>query len=112
MQAAETYSLSMTTDLGPVSKTLEADLREWVRKHGILVLLDLDNHYSGFVDRLILLRAQGELSYEVRAYRGSYLELLLSLESLAAGTEKTPLVIHLPGFNEDSVRSTPLSRLR
>ena len=59
----------------------------------------------------MLLRAHGELPYEVRAYRGSYLDLLLSLEALAAGTEKTPLVIHLPGFNEDSVRTTPLLEL-
>ena len=73
----------MTSALGPVSQTLEADVREWVRKHGILVWLDLDNHYSGFVDRLMALRAQGELPYAVHAYRGSYLELLLSLEALA-----------------------------
>jgi hypothetical protein len=101
----------MTTNLGPVSKTLEADVREWVRKHGIVVWLDLDNHYCGFIDRLMLLRKQGELPYEVRAYRGSYLELLLALEPLESGTGKTPLVIHLPGFNEDSVRSTPLLEL-
>jgi hypothetical protein len=97
----------MTTNLGPISKTLEADVREWVRKHGIVVWLDLDKHYSAFIDRLMLLRKQGELPYEVRAYRGSYLELLFALEPLESGTEKTPLVIHLPGFNEDSVRSPP-----
>jgi hypothetical protein len=33
---------------------------------------------------------------------------MLSLEGLAGGTEKTPLVVHLPGFNEDSVRATPV----
>jgi len=59
----------------------------------------------------MLLRTQGELPYEVRAYRGSYLELLLALEPLESGTERTALVIHLPGFNEDSVRSTPLLEL-
>jgi len=59
----------------------------------------------------MLLRAQGELPYEVRAFRGSYLELLLALEPLASGTGKTALVILLPGFNEESVRSTPLLEL-
>jgi len=98
----------MTTALGPVSRALEADLREWVRKHGIVVWLDLDNHYSGFVDRLARLREEGDLPYAVRGYRGSHLELMLSLEGLAGGTEKTPLVVHLPGFNEASVRATPV----
>ena len=30
------------------------------------------------------------------------------LERLAGGPEKIPLVVHLPGFNEESVRQTPL----
>lgn len=37
--------------LGPVSQVLEAELRAVIRKHGVLVWLDLDDHYSGFVDR-------------------------------------------------------------
>ena len=97
----------MTMDLGPVSRALESDLREWVRKHGIVVWLDLDHHYSGFVDRLARRSERGELPYAVRAYRGSHLALMLALDGLAAGTEKTPLVVHLPGFNEESVRATP-----
>ena len=30
------------------------------------------------------------------------------MESLESGVEKTPLVIHLPGFNEETIRETPL----
>jgi hypothetical protein len=98
----------MTTELGPVSTALEADLRTWVRRHGIVLWLDLDGHYVGFVDRLITLRDSGAVPYEVHAFRGSHLELLLALEPLASGVEKTPLVVHLPGFNEDTIRATPL----
>lgn len=94
--------------LGPVSATLEADLRGWVRRHGIVLWLDLDAHYTDFVDRLATLRAAGSLPYDVRAFRGSHLELMLALEGLEGGVEKTPLVVHLPGFNEESVRQTPL----
>ena len=47
------------SELGPVSATLEADLRTWVRRHGIVLWLDLDNHYSGFVDRLIRMKDDG-----------------------------------------------------
>ncbi len=96
------------SDLGPVSATLEADLRTWVRRHGIVLWLDLDNHYSACVDRLIRLKDEGAFPYEIRAFRGSHLELLLDMESLESGVEKTPLVIHLPCFNEDSIRETPL----
>ena len=100
-----------STELGPVSATLESELRTTVRKHGIVLWLDLDNHYTDFVDRLIRLRRDGAIPYDVRAFRGSHLELLLSLESLASGVEKTPLVVHLPGFNEEKVRETPLLEL-
>src|SRR3954447_1986455 len=97
-----------TPELGPVSATLEADLRTWVRRHGIVLWLDLDNHYSDFVDRLVRMRGEGSIPYDVLAFRGSHLELLLALEPLESGVEKTPLVVHLPGFNEETVRETPL----
>src|SRR4051794_10023412 len=97
-----------STDLGPVSATLEADLRTTVRRHGIVLWLDLDDHYSGFVDELVRMKNDGAIPYDIRAFRGSHLELLLGLESLESGVEKTPLVVHLPGFNEEKVRETPL----
>jgi hypothetical protein len=97
-----------TPELGHVSATLEADLRTWVRRHGIVLWLDLDNHYSDFVDRLVQMRDDGSIPYDVLAFRGSHLELLLALEPLESGVEKTPLVVHLPGFTEETVRETPL----
>ena len=49
-----------TTGLGgPVSAALEADLRSWVRRHGIVVWLDQAGTYSEFVGRLQALRAAG-----------------------------------------------------
>src|SRR5262249_19159292 len=98
-------------ELGPVSATLESELRTWVRRHGIVLWLDLDDHYSPFVDSLIEIRHAGDLPYDVHGFRGSYLELMLALEPLEGGVDKAPLVIHLPGFNEESVRSTPLLEL-
>jgi hypothetical protein len=92
---------------GPVSEALESDVRSWVRKHGVVVWLDGDGHYSSLVDRLVQARASGNLPYEVKAFRGSHLDLMLSLDGLASGTEKTPLLVHVPGFNEDTIRQTP-----
>ena len=100
--------MNATPLAGPVSATLEADLRTWVRRQGVVVWLDQSGHYTTFVDHLKLAHDAGTLPYAVRAFRGSHLDLMLALDGLAAGTEKVPLVIHLPGFNEESVRATPL----
>lgn len=96
---------------GPVSSALEADLRSWVCKKQIVVWLDLDDHYSGFVEKLKAARQAGLLPYEVRTLRGSYLALMMELENIAGGTEKVPLVIHLPRLNEEIVQQTPLLEL-
>ena len=97
---------------GPVSAALETDVREWVRKHGIVVWLDADNHYTAFVDALVAARTAGQLPYEVRAFHGSFLDLMLALEGVAGGTEKVRLLVHLPGFTEESVKSTPVRSSR
>ncbi|WP_128375283.1 BREX-6 system phosphatase PglZ [Streptomyces cavernae] len=96
---------------GPVSASLEADLRSWVRRQGVVVWLDQAGHYGGFVDRLQVLCDAGAVPYEVRAFRGSHLALMMALDGVAAGTEKVPLVIYLPGFTEETVRQTPLFEL-
>jgi hypothetical protein len=97
--------------LGPVSATLEKELRRRVQRHGVVAWLDLDGHYSDVVDALAAQRAAGHLPYEVKAWRGSHLELMLALEDLAAGKDPPRLVVHLPGFNEESIRETPLLEL-
>jgi len=96
---------------GPVSAALEADVRGWIRKQGIVVWLDQHGHYTEFVDRLAVLGAGGALPYAVYAFRGSHLALMRALEGVAAGTERMPVVIHMPGFTEESVKQTPLFEL-
>jgi hypothetical protein len=96
---------------GPVSAALEADLRAWVQRRGIVIWLDLDDHYTAFVGRLAAAREAGGLPYDVRAFRGSYLALMMALEGVAAGADKSPLVIHLPHFKEETVPQTPLFEL-
>ncbi|MCC5578210.1 BREX-6 system phosphatase PglZ [Microtetraspora sp. AC03309] len=96
---------------GPVSAVLEADLRSRVRQRGIVVWLDQAGIYSEFVERLQALRSAGALPYQVEAFRGSHLALMMALDGVATGTETVPLVIHLPGFSEETVRQTPLFEL-
>ena len=96
---------------GPVSAALEADLRSFVRRHGLAVWLDLDGHYTGFVDGLMAARAAGHLDYDVQAFRGSHLALMHALAELTGGVEPPRLVVHLPGLNEETIKATPLLEL-
>jgi hypothetical protein len=95
----------------PVSAALESELRTMVRKHGVVVWLDKDAHYTALVDELIEARRNGALPYAVFAWRGSHLALLMALDGIAAGTERVPLVVHMPGFIEETVSQTPLLEL-
>lgn len=94
-------------DLGPVSELLASEVRQRVQQQGIVVWLDGDEHFTGFVDRL---RAAAP-GYRIEGYRGSHLELLLALEGQTSGVEKPRLLVHLPGFNEETVKQTPLYEL-
>lgn len=106
-----TNDSSRAPELGPVSAVLECDLREQVRRHGIVLWLDAEGRYSDFVDELAQTRASGGLPYEVKAFRGSFLQLMMELAPLSSGTDREHLVVHLPGFNEETVKDTPLLEL-
>ncbi len=99
------------TSFGPVSQELEQQLKEQVQRNKLIIWLDSGEHYTDFADELIQQRADGGLNYEVKAFRGSYLELLLELQDLTGGVGKKPLVIHLPGFNTTNITSTPMLEL-
>jgi hypothetical protein len=101
----------MSEVLGPVSAVLEDDLRAAVSRGGLVVWLDADDNYSPFVDRLIARRAAGGLPYDLKAYRGSHLELMLALEDAAGGVDKPARVVHMPGFNSESIQNTPMLEL-
>ena len=44
----------------------------------------------------------------VVGFRGSFLDLLFKLEPYGSGLDKQPLLIHMPGFTEQSIRATPV----
>ncbi|MCX5969639.1 MAG: BREX-6 system phosphatase PglZ [Cyanobacteria bacterium] len=94
--------------LGPISAALEAELRQRVQQNGIVIWLDRDGHYTPLVDQLQALRAEGALPYAVHGFRGSHLALMLELDAVAAGSDPPRLLIHLPGFTEDTVTQTPV----
>ncbi len=93
---------------GIVSEHLTQRLMEDIRTKGLLVWLDKDGVYSDFVDRLAEKQAVGAYPYPVYGFRGSFVRLMRQSYPVLAGAELPRCVIHLPGFSEDSIKSTPL----
>ena len=96
---------------GPVTQALQAELLQKVRRQGIVVWLDKDASYTAFVDQLSEQYKSGAFPCPVVGFRGSFLDTLFALETYGSGYEKHSLVIHMPGFNEDSIRTTPILEL-
>lgn len=96
---------------GPVSQVLEQEILGELRRQGIVVWLDKDASYTRFVDDLAARHANGEIPFPVTGFRGSFLALLFQLEPYGSGLDRQPLLIHMPGFNEESIRKTPLLEL-
>ena len=94
------------TDLGAVSMALEQEIRAEMNAHPTLVWLDKDNSYSAFVDTL-----KERQGVPVVAFRGSFLDLMLSLETIGNGLDSPRILVHMPGFNEESIRETPVLEL-
>lgn len=95
----------------PVSAALLRSLRGEMSQHPVLVWLDRDDHYSPFVDALASADAEEGLPGPVLRHRGSYLELMIELDQHASGVDASPLLVHLPGANEDTVHAGPLLEL-
>lgn len=92
----------------PVSRALERELRAKLNSGGLQVWLDKDAYYSAFVARLREAANEGAFD-PVVTYGGSFLEMLGELEGKTAQATQCPmLLIHLPGFNDDEVRHTPV----
>ena len=93
----------------PVSAWLGQRVLTLLKEKKIVVWLDADGHYTGFVDRLAETNA---LSAPVFPFRGSFLELMLASETAGSTIDKPPMLFHVPGFNTASIRRTPAAASR
>lgn len=96
---------------GPIAAALEQELLGELRRHGIVVWLDTAGTYTRFVDGLAARAKSGDFPFPVVPFRGSFLELVLALEPFGSGLDSAPLLVHMPGYAEDSVRRTPVLEL-
>lgn len=91
-----------------LSAHLEREIDLLVREKALIVWLDAEGTYSGFIDELA---KSWRFSAPIIAFRGSWLQLLTDLDSHEDGAHPEALVLHLPGFNRDTVRATPALEL-
>ncbi len=103
--------MSTIRDSAPISDALWREVKREVQRQGIVVWLDRDNHYSHFVETLIERGKTETLPFPVVAFRGSFLDLLLALEPYGNGLSNEQLLVHMPGYNEESIRQTPILEL-
>ena len=96
---------------GPVSAYLLDDLTKQTSHHGIVLWLDSDGTYTAFAERLASAANAAALPFAFARFTGSFLTLMLELESVASGLAKPQLVVYLPGFNEQRVHESPLLEL-
>lgn len=96
---------------GIVTDAIEHQVLSELRRHGIVIWLDRDASYSAYVDQLVVRRRSNDFPFPVAAFRGSFLELLFRLEPHGSSQDRQPLLIHMPGFNEESIRKTPVLEL-
>lgn len=89
---------------GPVSSTLKQQVLAEAQSSGLLVWLDKDGLYTDFVDAL---KSTAKTVF-VTGFRESFLALMLELEERLNGLQAEPLIIHMPGFNEQSIADTPI----
>ncbi|QDE82496.1 BREX-6 system phosphatase PglZ [Myxococcus xanthus] len=108
----------MTSPSGPVSAFLEQRLLSTLNDKKLVLWLDAEGAYTGFVDELRKRTQAKQFPVPVLAFRGSFLELMLALEHEGSTIDKPLLLVHLPGYNTlpanhspASVRSTPLLEL-
>ena len=76
-----------------------------------MVWLDATGAYTTFVDGLAARAKENDFPFPVVGFRGSFLELVLALEPFGSGLDNAPLLIHMPGYTEESIRKTPVLEL-
>ncbi len=91
---------------GPITSALEHEIKGELRRRGIVVWLDKSASYTRYVDELVERRREKEFPYPVIPFRGSYLEMILAAGRLGDGVDQEPLLIHMPGHTEESIRET------
>ena len=94
--------------MGVIAEHIQRKLEKDIREKGLLIWLDKEDEFSPFVDSLMESRKKGDFPYDVYAFRGSFLKLMIESKEILSGKSVPKCLIHMPRFNEQEIRETPV----
>jgi hypothetical protein len=94
--------------MGIIAEYIKNKLSQDIRTRGLLVWLDKENEFSALVDTWIAQKKEGRFHYDIFAFRGSFLELMVQSKDVLSSSDMPKCVIHMPGFNEQEIKETPV----
>ncbi len=94
--------------MGIVAEHIKKKLEQDIRTKGLLIWLDKEYEFSSLVDNWVQQRKEGQFPYDIFAFRGSFLELMDQSKEVLSGRDIPKCVIHMPGFNEQEIKETPV----
>lgn len=94
--------------MGVIADHIKKKLEQDLRTKGLLIWLDKENIYSSLVDAWMAEKKDGRFRYEIFAFRGSFLELMVATRDVLSGRDMPKCVIHMPGFNEEDMKKNPV----
>jgi len=94
--------------MGVIAEHIKKKLEQELRSKGLLIWLDKDNEFTPLVDSWIAQKKEGLFHYDIFAFRGSFLELMVESQHVLSTKEMPKCVIHMPGFNEQDIKDTPV----
>lgn len=94
--------------MGIIAEHIKRKLEQDLRTKGLLVWLDKEDEFSSLVDAWIEQKKEGQFQYDIFAFRGSFLELMVESGDVLSTRDVPKCVIHMPGFNEKEIKNTPM----
>lgn len=94
--------------MGVIAEHIKKKLEQDLRTKGLLVWLDKENEFTPLVDTWIKQKKEGLFHYDIFGFRGSFLELMVESRDVLSGRDVPKCVIHMPGFNEQEIKATPV----
>jgi hypothetical protein len=91
--------------MGAVKEYLKEQLKDDLKAKGLCVWLDSKSEYTNFVNEEL---ENKDFPYPLLTFKGSFLELMMELAPYFKEKDPKPCLIHMPSFNNSSIKETPL----
>ena len=94
--------------MGLLTDFTQQKVTEEVNSKRLVIWLDKEGEFTPVVDAWVERYQRGDFPFPVFAFRGSFLELMMASRAILAQKDTPRCLIHMPGFNESTIKATPL----